>query len=283
MGRFSLLRVGVTAALMSGLMTLGAAVLAAPSADAATTYTCSGGSPTNPTLIPAGTYGSVVVTGSCYLQGTYTISGGLSVASGAELDGTVQFGFPPYGYGQPCNVFGTISGGVQVGAGGVLYLGNGEGTGCANSNLVVNGGLRAVGADTVVIHGTTFNGGFTVSGGGGAGDCTPTAASPFGSYTNVEDSTVNGGLSVTGLNTCWLGTIRNTVKGGEVLANNEMSDPDAIEVGMNTIQGNLACSGNFLNPALGPIPGGVPTDFFDGAGPFPSTVTGLKTGQCAGL
>lgn len=277
----TLRRAGVTAALLSGLITCGVGLLSTSSASAAAPYTCAGGTATSPTLIPPGPYASVLVTGSCYLEGTYDITGGLTVAPGAELDGTVQFGF--YGYGEPCDVFGTVSGGVRVGQGGVLYLGNGHGTGCPNSNIVVNGGLTAVGADTVVVHGTTFNGGFSVSGGGGAGNCTPTPAAPFGSYTDLEDSAVNGRLSITGLNTCWLGTIRNSVNGGEVVANNEMSDPDAIEIGMNVIHGNLTCSGNFLNPMLGPIGGGVPTDFFDGLGPFPNTVTGRTTGQCAGL
>jgi hypothetical protein len=283
-------RLGVAAATVSGLLTFGTALVVTSAAGASGgPTTCSGGSPTSPTLIPAGSYGHVTVTGFCYMQGTYNIQGGLSVSPGAELDASVAFGFPPYTYGAPCNVFVTVSGGVQVGAGGVLYLGNGPGTNCPNSNDVVNGGIRSVGGDTVVVHGTTINGGFSATGGGGAGNCAPTGPAPFGSYTNVEDSRVNGGLSITGLNTCWIGTIRNLVKGGETVSNNESSDTDAIEINTNTIYGGLGCSGNFLNPAVPPdtitphAPNGVPTNYADGAGPFPNTVIGQETGQCVGL
>jgi hypothetical protein len=285
----NLMRLGVAAALISGVLAFGTTVLVTSSAGAASTYTCSGGSPTSPTLIPAGNYGRVTVTGFCYMQGSYTIRGGLSVAPGAELDAAVMFGFPPYTYGTFCNVFVNVSGGIQVGAGGVLYFGNGPGTNCPSSNDVVNGRITSTGGDTVVIHGTTVNGGISAKGGGGAGDCAPTGPAPFGSFTDVEDSQINGGLSITGLNTCWIGTIRNQVNGVETVANNETSDTDAIEIGLNTIHGGLGCSGNFLNPVVPPdtttpnAPNGVPTNFFDGVGPNPNTIAGRETGQCVGL
>jgi hypothetical protein len=282
----SFARLGVAAAVVSGLTTFGTSVLVASSAGASAPYTCSSGTPFNPTLIPAGSYGAVTVTGACFMQGTYNIQGGLTIAPQGVLDAA---GLGPYA--APCNVFGTVSNGVQVQAGGVLYLGNGQGTGCSNTSdvVTVNGGIRATGGDTVVVHGTTINGGFSANGGGGAGDCNPTPAAPFGSYTNVEDSTVNGGLSITNLNTCWIGTIRNVVNGGETVSNNESSDTDAIEINTNLIHGGLACSGNFLNPAVPPdtttphAPNGVPTNFADGAGPFPNTVNGKESGQCVGL
>jgi hypothetical protein len=225
----------------------------------------------------------VTVTGFCFMQGTYTIKGGLTIAPGGVLDAA---GAGPEA--TPCSQFVNVSGAVQVGAGGVLYLGNGPGTGCPNSNDVVNGGISALGSDTVVIHGTTINGGFRANG-GGPGNCDGSAAAPFGSFTNVEDSRVNGGLSITNLNTCWIGTIRNVVKGGETVSNNQTSDTDAIEINTNTIYGGLGCTGNFLNPAVPPdtttphAPNGVPTNFADGAGPFPNTIIGQATGQCVGL
>jgi hypothetical protein len=273
-----LARLGVATALLSGVFVFGTTVLVTSSASAAASYTCSGG------LIPEGTYGPVTVTGFCFMQGTYTIKGGLTIAPGGVLDAA---GAGPEA--TPCDQFVDVSGGIQVGAGGVLYMGNGQGTGCPNSNDVVNGGITSTGGDTVVIHGTTMNGGFSANG-GGPGNCGGSEAAPFGSFTNVEDSVVNGGLSITNLNTCWIGTIRNVVNGGETVSNNETSDTDAIEIGMNTIHGGLDCSGNFLNPAVPPdlfppdhAPNGVPTNFFDGFGPFPNTVTGQETGQCVGL
>jgi hypothetical protein len=266
-------------------MTFGTTVLVTSSAGAAgAAFTCSGGTAGNPQLIPAGSYGPVTVTGVCFMQGTYTIQGGLTVAPLGALDAT---GLGPYA--QPCNVFANVSGGIQVQAGGTLYFGNGQGTGCPNANEVVSGGIRSSGGDTVVIHGTTINGGFSANGGGGAGNCAPTPTAPFGSYTNVEDSTVNGGLSITNLNTCWIGTIRNVINGVETMSNNESSDTDAIEINTETIHGSLHCVGNFLNPAVPPdhttphAPNGVPTNFADGQGPFPNTVNGQETGQCVGL
>ena len=285
----ALLRMGVAATLVSGALVFGASTVIESNAGAAASYTCSGGAPTSPTLIPAGNYGPVTVTGFCYMEGTYNIKGGLTIAPGAELDAAVFFGGAigaPYNYGEPCDVFANVSGGISVGTGAVLYFGNGADTGCPSSNGVVNGGITSSGGDTVVVHGTDINGGFTANGGGGAGNCLPTAASPFGSYTNIETSKVNGGVSVTGTNTCWIGIISNQVNGAVTVNNNETSDPDAIEIGLNAIHGGMACSGNFLNPAVTPVPGannGLPSNSFDGSPPNPNTATGNETGQCAGL
>ena len=246
-----------------------------------TAFTCSGGTLQAPQVIPAGTYKSVTVSdGFCVMQGTYDITGDITVEPGAFLDAAVYFGFPPYSYGAPCNVFVTVSGGVRVGQGAALYFGNGPGTGCPNSNDVVKGGIASTGAESVVVHGTTISGGLTVQGGGGGTSCQSTASSPFGPYTDLEDSQVNGGISVSGLSTCWTGIIRTTVNGTVSVSNNTMGDPDAMEIGLNHINGALACSGNAL---AFPGPGGVPTNSFDGSPPNPNVVTGSEQGQCAGL
>src|SRR5215469_15134695 len=245
------------------------------------TFTCSGGTLAAPQVIPAGTYKSVTVSdGFCVMQGTYIITGGLTVEPGAFLDAAVFFGFPPYDYGTPCNVFVTVSGGIRVGQDAAFYFGNSSDTGCPSSNNVVTGGISATSAESVVVHGTTISGGFTVQGGGGGTTCEPTATSPFGPYTNIEDSQVNGGVSVSDLSTCWTGIIRTTVNGTVKVNNNTMGDPDAIEIGLNHINGTLACSGNAL---AFPGPGGVPTNSFDGSPPNPNVVTGARTGQCTGL
>jgi hypothetical protein len=269
--------------LFGSLLSVG--LSAAPGVAAATSgptsFRCSGGTLLAPVVIPAGTYKSVTVAdGFCVMQGTYNITGSLTVAPGAFLDAAVMFGFPPYDYGTPCNVFVKVSGGVRVGQHGALYFGNGAGTGCPSSNDVVNGGISATNAESVVVHGTKIGGGLTVRGGGGGTDCLPTDTSPFGPYTNLEDSQVNGGISITGLSTCWLGVIRNTINGTVRINNNTMGDPDAIEIGINEINGTMACSGNAL---AFPGPGGVPTNSFDGSPPNPNVVTGAETGQCAGL
>jgi hypothetical protein len=240
-------------------------------------------------MIPAGSYGPVTITGFCAMQGTYSIHGGLTIAPGAGLDAAVFFP-PPFNYGAPCNVFLNVSGGIQVGTNGLLYLGNSADSGCPNSsNDVVGGGITATGADSVVIHGTTINGPLTVQGGGGAPSCIPNGRFPFAPYFNIEASRVNGGVSFTGINTCWIGIIQTQINGGAQVSNNETSDTDAIEIGLNSIHGGLSCAGNFLNPAVPKdttTPGagnGAPTNFFDGFGPNPNTVTGAETAQCAGL
>lgn len=270
--------------LLLALAGVGGLVLFAGAAGAtagASAFTCSGGTLGAPQVIPSGTYRSVnVADGFCVMQGTYHITGGLTVGPGAFLDAAVFFGFPPYDYGAPCNVFVNVSGGVRVGQGGALYFGNGAGTGCPSSNDVVNGGITASDAESLVVHGTTVNGGITMLGGGGGTDCNSTDASPFAPYTDVEDSQVNGGIAVSGLSTCWLGVIRVAVNGTMNVNDNTMGDPDAIEIGLNNIHGTLACSGNAL---AFPGPGGVPTNSFDGSPPNPNTVTGAETGQCAGL
>src|SRR4029077_19490843 len=123
---------------LAGVVVLSAALLfagtgalspgVARAAAGAPAFTCSGGTLGAPQLIPSGTYRSVTVAdGFCVMQGTYNIMGSLTVGAGAFLDAAVFFGFPPYDYGAPCNVFVKVSGGVRVGQGGALYFGNGAG------------------------------------------------------------------------------------------------------------------------------------------------------------
>jgi hypothetical protein len=179
--RFGRVRLGLLALLASVLV----ATVLAGTAGAGSNYVCSGVGQS----IPPGSYGSVTVTGLCSIEGVVNISGGLTIASGAGLDAS----------GPDCNSFVNVSGGgVDVMDGGVLFLGNGAGTGCPNSNDVVSGGLRASNPLAVVVHGTTFNGGFIVSGGGGGTSCGPAVVQgvplPFPPFTDVEDSRINGGL-----------------------------------------------------------------------------------------
>lgn len=263
-------RRGSIVVMASLLAFAGLGVTFAPPAEAAPSFVCSGTFQS----IPPGTYGSVTVTGLCAIEGVVNIRGGLTIAPGGGLDAS----------GRDCNSFVHVANGLVVEDNGVLFLGNSADTGCANSNDVVNGGLVGSNALAVVVHGTTINGGFTLSGGGGGTTCgdmfvagqdlhTP----PFSA---VEDSRVNGGASYSGLSTCWMGFIRNLANGGVTVVNNLMGDPDAIEIGLNTIHGPLACSGNAL---AFPGPGGVPTNSFDGSPPNPNVVTGRESGQCVGL
>lgn len=266
-----LTRLGRRLALVASLsaLLLGS-VLVGTAGAGSSNYVCSGLFQS----IPPGSYGSVTVTGLCSIEGTVTISNGLTIASGAGLDAQ----------GPDCNSFVHVSGGVRVLENGVLFLGNGAGTGCPSSEDVVNGGLRAGNALAVVVHGTSINGGFSVQGGGGGTSCLDAFVQGVDlmtpPFTDVEDSSVNGGANISGMSTCWMGFIRNQANGGVTVNANTMGDPDAIEIGLNTINGGLACSGNAL---AFPGPGGVPTNSFDGSPPNPNTVNGKESGQCAGL
>jgi hypothetical protein len=263
---FGRVRLGLLVLLAGGLM----ATALVGTAGAGSGYVCSGVFQ----AIPPGSYGSVTVTGLCSIEGVVNISGDLTIAPGGGLDAT----------GSDCNSFVHVSGAVQVMENGFLFLGNGEGTGCPNSDDVVNGGIQGSNALAVVVHGTTINNGFSVQGGGGGTSCADAVVrgQDIGTppFTDVEDSRVNGGASISGMSTCWMGFIRNQANGGVSVANNTMGDPDAIEIGLNAINGGLACSGNAL---AFPGPGGVPTNSFDGSPPNPNTVNGKESGQCVGL
>ena len=267
---------------------------AAASASPVHGYTCSGGIPNNMTPIPPGSYSSMTVTGVCFVAGAAQVTGGLTIGPNAAL-----FAADSPGCAQIAHL--DVSGGIRVQSNGILFLGDSNnrpnaGTGCPTSNDVVNGGIVGLGANSVVIHGTRINGGFSLSGGGGGNSynqffCNDTLIggvdAGFPSYSDVEDSQINGGASIVGLHTCWMGFISNHVNGGVTINNNTMGDPDAIEIGLNMIHGSLACSGNLRDPNSHISPdngtGGVPTNSFDGSPPNPNSVTGPETGQCAGL
>jgi hypothetical protein len=87
---------------------------------------------------------------------------------------------------------------------------------------------------------------------------------PIPAYSAFEGNTINGRLSVTGYQSCWLGLLRNAVRGTVTVDNNLLADPDAVEIASNSVSGNLVCSGN--------------SDAILGEG-SPNTVSG----QCAGL
>src|SRR5919197_1528387 len=99
---------------------------------------------------------------------------------------------------------------------------------------------------------------------------------PFGgpfdiTWNAIEDNVINGGATIENYDGFWMGFIRNTVKGSVNLNGNVLVDPDGNEYVTNTIHGSLNCTGNSPAPQIGDSEG------------TPNTVTGSKTGQCAGL
>ena len=101
---------------------------------------------------------------------------------------------------------------------------------------------------------------------------TPTGIfATFGSpaYSDYEDNSIAGNMRIAGLNSCWLGDIRNNVGGSATYTNNTLADPDANEILTNNISGNLLCTGN--SPAM---------QYGDSSGTA-DIVGGFATGQCA--
>lgn len=230
----------------------------------ATALTCSGGDFTtlSPAMIPSGTYSSLTVTGFCEVASgaKVTVKSGLTVAPGAFL---VASGILDNGMAYPdCNRTITVSGGIYVGTGGSLSLGDGLGSGCSpNTKTTVNGGLNAAGPLFLIVHGVTVNGGLSSVGGG---DNLPCNFAGLPTYATVEDSQINGGVTVSGYRACFLGFIRNRVNGTVRLTNN-YEPTDEIDVGANVVHGSLLCSGN------------VPLENTGGSPSSPSQVTGRDT------
>jgi hypothetical protein len=250
------------------------------------TYTCTGGN------VPPGTYQSMLVTGLCYMKvGTIVIRGNLTVGPGALLDAGANPGDPRSNPVVTATV--RVAGNVFVGNGAVLVLG-------CSPNLLnacphgltfdsIGGSLTAVGALADVLHGTAIGGNVTVVGGGGgavggaaSGECDNTKVHPSPApwsedaalanlapqYTDFEDGSVDGNLTVIGVRTCWMGTLNLQVRGSLTWAGNVTGDPDGNEVANNLMGGNLACLGN--DPAV---------QFGDG-GNAPNLVRGHAIGEC---
>jgi hypothetical protein len=120
--------------ILLSMMVVGAGLaMADDNAASAGSFTCSGGTATSPTIIPAGTYTQVTVTGICRILGAVTgpkigpdtgvikncnarggpvnVLGGLTIAPNGFLDAG------------SCAPTVNVSGGVAVGSGGGLILG----------------------------------------------------------------------------------------------------------------------------------------------------------------
>lgn len=241
---------GVLAASAIGLV-----VSSGASAQSSAVATCSGG----PVV---GSYQMLLVTGYCFVPsgGTLFVQRWLNVVDGGAFNG-----ISPY-----TNV--TILGRVNVGSGGAFGLGCSPEVLCYGpSSDLISGGLRGQPAE-VNLHNVSVSGGITVSGGGSGVTCSvPSRLTPFPEYSDLEDNSITGNVTIANMQSCWLGLFRNFVKGTVKVNGNEMADPDANEVASNTIFGNLICNGNDPQAQFGDSGGG------------PNVVTGHKVGECARL
>lgn len=238
-------------------------------------YVCTGGA------IPTGNYSSMEVTGVCSIPaGSVTVSGDLVIRPGALLDAV-----------SPAATV-VVGRNLRVERGAVLFLGCGASLPiCSNTSPGpdrVGGSIEAAQALGVVIHAVTVGGNLSIIGGGGGpsiamvgspGACfrvpapSPWSQDPNFStlpvYSDVEDTSIGGDLRIVGLQTCWLGALRNQVGGNLIDVHNQMGDPDANEVLANTVGHNLACFANTPAVHVGDSLAG------------PNQVSGRALGECA--
>jgi hypothetical protein len=189
----------------------------------------------------------------------------------------------------------TVDGNVAVGQGATFVLGcNTTSFACADdpnqshptlSSLpVITGNVTENAPLGVIIHSTRIGGGITETGGGGGLSCIPPKTGPFGAfhspvYSDYEDDTITGNLTVTKVTSCYLGIARvhvNTLK----VTYDSMGDPDAIEILSNVVKHNLVCFHDKQNVW------DSTEKSFNQTGTFPRTlernmVAGNRVGQCA--
>ncbi len=210
----------------------------------------------------------MLITGLCYMRaGTIVIRGDLTVGPRALLDAGANPGDPRSKPVVTATV--RVGGNVFVGKGAVLVLG-------CSPNLLgicphgltfdsIGGSLTAVDALAEVLHGTSISGNATIVGGGGgaaggpaSSGCFKTKVHPIPApwsedaalakqvpqFTDFEDGSIGGDLTVIGVRTCWMGAFNLQVGGSLNWADNVTSDPDGNEVANNLMGENIACFGN---------------------------------------
>ncbi|HLY34528.1 MAG TPA: hypothetical protein VKQ07_08350 [Jatrophihabitantaceae bacterium] len=255
-----------------GAVVAGAAlvVIALPAATAGAAgapYTCQGGS------IPAGSYGSVVVAGFCQVDsGNVNVSGSFTVNPDAGL--LAAFGGSDLHVGMN----------FIVGSGAIVVLGcepeaftcfndPDQNVGTLSTHHTIGLNFAATGALMVLAHNNQIGGNATQTGGGGGVTCDLFPLGPDGppAYSTWEDNSIARNASVTGVQTCWMGFIRNTVGNNVNYSNNVLADPDGNEVVTNTVGRNLNCSGNDPSPQIGDSDGDA------------NVIGGQATGQCTNI
>jgi hypothetical protein len=248
-----------------------------------------------------GTYPSgAVVKGVCFVNaGPAKVVGNLAVSKGSVL--AAAFGLNDKTHKGHSSLI--VTGNVIVGKGASAALGcrvnkNGSGFPCIDdphphkatltSAETVKGGLIEKAPLGVVVHNTRIDGNWSETGGGGGLNCNPIG--PFKKlkspvFSAIEDSTVEGNLTISGMKTCWVGVARVKIQGNATFNNNELADPDGIEIVLNHIAGNLACAGN-SHPAGAPAgaqpvwdSGDLSQNLYPRT-PQPNTVAGTRSGQC---
>lgn len=212
----------------------------------------------------SGSYHNLTITGDAYVanKATVTVSGNLTIASGACLDafsrGTVH-----------------VAGNILVGKGATLGLGCSPGAlgppftqpPCKGMTTddTVGGNIIANQPWSMYLTADTV-GGNVISHGGGPG----TTLSPYVNFP-IKENNIRGNLIVQGWHGAWVGALRNNVGGNLIFSKNIAANPDSNEVATNTVHRNLICMRNSPAIQLGD------------SGGLPNTVGGHKLGQCTAV
>ena len=217
------------------------------------THVCSG-TPTAPGVL-AGSFDNVAVDGVCFVNsGSALVHGNLTVRQGGALLAVFARN-DQTGHGSSSL---TVRGDLNVESHGTLLLGcfatsfpclddPNQSSPTLNSHSQVDGNLTSVDPLGVILHDTRVGGNITERSGGGGLDCNPKgvfAAFQSPVYSDYEDSSVGGNVSISHLTSCWLGVARVYVGGSLRFVDDRLADPDAIEILANHIEHNLTCTGN---------------------------------------
>jgi hypothetical protein len=254
----------------------------APSASAGSRAATCSGTFHSPGVL-AGTYQhGVVVSGYCVVDGgAAVVLGNLTVAPNSALNATFALNDVSGSGTSSLGVFGDI----DVLGGAALVMGcepnfnpcsddpNAATGGTLSGHDAVFGSVNASGATGVILHASSIVGSVDEVGGGGGVNCAPPKGifKKMGSpaFSDYEDNTIGGDLSIVGLQSCWLGALRNQVGGSIMDQDGTFADPDASEVNSNVVQGDMVCLGN--SPVV---------QFGDSMG-SPNQVAGNAKGECS--
>jgi hypothetical protein len=249
------------------------------------TQVCTG-TPEAPGTLAGVYFGNVFVEGVCAVNaGQARVFGNLIVGRGSTLLAAFALNDEAGSGSSSLSVVGDLR--VQNGAAALLGC-DAEHFPCIDdpnpeaatlsSQARIYGSLQEQQPLGVVVHNSIVFGNVVEHGGGGGLTCEPSGIfTVFGSpvYSDYEDTGIYGNLDVVGLTSCWLGVIRTHVGGSVHLIDNQLADPDAIEIISNQLGGNLVClhnsqvwdsadEGESLYPRV----------------PEPNTVGGKRFGQC---
>jgi hypothetical protein len=278
-----LLRLASVTSLVLVIIVMGAGAAAAANAPHWHQHNTCTGTLTAPGVLAGTFHGNVVIKGVCAVNGgAAVIKGDLILAPGSVLNATFALN-DVAGTGTSSL---TVRGNVKVQRGATLAMGcepnfspcsddpNAGTGGTLTGRNRVSGDVQASRALGVLLHASKIGGNVILLGGGGGVTCAIPTSGIFGFlgspvFSDAEDNSIGGSLAVAQLQTCWMGALRNHIRGSLFTAHNTMADPDANEVLANHVRGNIACFNN--SPA---------TQYGDSMS-SPNRVQGHAFGECS--